>query len=91
MAIYKSEFDRPIDLYHTLLRFIQQNGSKPSYRELYKASGYSGNGYFANDMVLLLQWGWIEDTWSAGKGVTPCRPTENIFLVPRPIQEDFSC
>ena len=87
MTTRKSEFDRPIALYHNLLRFIHQNGCKPSYRQLYDASGYTGNGYFANDMVTLIQWGWIEDTWSAGKGVTPSRPTENIFLVPRPIQE----
>ncbi len=87
METRKSEFDRPIALYNNLLRFIQQNDRKPTYHELYANSGYTGNGYFANDMVLLLQWGWIEDTWGAGKGITPCRPTENIFLVPRPVQE----
>jgi len=90
METYKSEFDRPIALYHNLLRFIRQNDRKPSYRELYEASGYTGNGYFANDMVTLLEWSWIETDWRKDNGVTPCRPTETIYLVPRPVQEDFS-
>jgi len=90
MTTRKSEFDRPIALYHTLLRFIQENGYKPTYRGLYHASGYTGNGYYANDMVTLIQWGWIEDTWSGGKGVTPARPTENIYLRRRSVMEVLS-
>lgn len=86
METRTSEFDRPISLYHLLQELIQEYHYCPTRRELMKTGGVSEN-VLEHDLAILVEWKWIEITPGLRRGILLKRPTENIFLVPRPIQE----
>lgn len=91
METRKSEFDKPIGLYHLIQEIRPNDGGPIQYNNLvnFINPDYiepTALPYFLNQLEM---WGWIKtDKYFNVLRLT--RPTENIYLVPRPIQEVLS-
>ena len=88
METYKSEFDKPIALYDLIGYVMPDNGVPVLFNNLRLFVVY-GELPLKQYLKLLQAWGWIAiDKQYNVLRLT--RPTENIILRPRPVQEDFS-
>jgi hypothetical protein len=85
METRKSEFDLPINLYSNLVFFVRNRGENPTFEDAMEYGGFGRLPLWIH-LRTLEQWGWIEYN-RVTNSIRLTRPTENIYLVPRPIQE----